>query len=161
MTGTIRRATEADIPGLVELVHALAEYEKASHECHLTEEQLREALFGAAPALFAHVVDEGGEIVGGAIWFRNYSTWRGVHGIFLEDLFVKPEMRGKGYGKSLLVTLAREAVANGYARLDWSVLTWNQPSIDFYESLGAVAQSEWVGYRLSDDALEKLAATTT
>lgn len=152
-TGIIRRATPADIPALVGLVYDLAEYEKARHECRLTDEQLHTALFGPAPALFAHVVEEDGAVVGCAIWFLNYSTWEGEHGIFLEDLYVKPETRGKGYGKALLVTLAQEAVAKGYGRVDWSVLKWNTPSIDFYESLGATAQDEWVGYRLDGEAL--------
>ncbi|MFE7797735.1 GNAT family N-acetyltransferase [Nocardia sp. NPDC057440] len=154
--GVIRRATPADVPGLVELVYDLAEYEKARDECTLTAEQLHTALFGPTPALFAHVVEEDAGLVGCAIWFLNFSTWKGVHGIYLEDLYVKPETRGKGYGKALLTTLAEEAVANGYGRVDWSVLTWNTPSIDFYKSLGAVGQDEWVGYRLESEALDAL-----
>ncbi|MFD0363748.1 GNAT family N-acetyltransferase [Nocardia sp. GCM10030253] len=153
----IRRATPADVPALVELVYDLAEYEKARDECTLTAEQLHTALFGQTPALFAHVVEEeDGLVVGCAIWFLNFSTWEGVHGIYLEDLYVKPETRGKGYGKALLTTLAEEAVANGYGRVDWAVLTWNTPSIDFYKSLGAVGQDEWVGYRLEGAALAAL-----
>ncbi|MFI6868776.1 GNAT family N-acetyltransferase [Nocardia sp. NPDC050406] len=157
----IRRATPADIPALVGLVHDLAEYEKAAEQCHLTEDQLRTALFGDSPAVFAHVA-EGSEaegVVGCAIWFRNFSTWEGVHGIFLEDLYVKPVARGRGFGKSLLVALAQEAVEQGYGRVDWSVLKWNTPSIDFYESIGAVDQNEWTNYRLTGDALAKLAAS--
>ncbi|MFI9509444.1 GNAT family N-acetyltransferase [Nocardia sp. NPDC052566] len=156
-TGTIRRATAADVPALVDLVYDLAEYEKARHECTLTAEQLHTALFGPTPKVFAHVVEQDGELVGCAIWFLNFSTWEGVHGIFLEDLYVKPSARGKGYGKTLLAALAREAVDNGYARLDWSVLTWNTPSIDFYESLDAVSQEKWRGYRLSGEPLAALA----
>ncbi|NNH69658.1 GNAT family N-acetyltransferase [Nocardia uniformis] len=156
----IRRATPADIPALVELVYDLAEYEKAREECHLTEEQLRTALFGDSPALFAHVAEgsttEG--ILGCAIWFLNFSTWKGVHGIYLEDLYVKPEARGRKLGKALVAALAREAADRGFGRVDWSVLDWNTPSIEFYESLGAAAQDEWTGYRLSDDALTRLAA---
>jgi L-amino acid N-acyltransferase YncA len=155
-TGQIRRATPADMPAVVQLVHDLAEYEKASAECTLTVEQLHSSLFGPAPALFAHVVEDETGVVGCAIWFLNFSTWKGVHGIYLEDLYVKPETRGKGYGKALLTALAQEAVANGYGRVDWAVLTWNTPSIDFYKSLGAVGQDEWVGYRLKGEALEAL-----
>lgn len=157
MTATLRRAVPADVPGLVGLVHDLAEYEKASAECTVTTAQLDTALFGPDPKVFAHVVEEDGDLVGCAIWFLNFSTWNGVHGIYLEDLYVKPETRGKGYGKALLATLAKEAVDNGYGRLDWAVLTWNKPSIDFYESLGAAAQNEWVGYRLTGEPLGKLA----
>jgi L-amino acid N-acyltransferase YncA len=155
-TGRIRRATPADVPAVVQLVHDLAEYEKASAECTLTVEQLQASLFGPAPALFAHVAEDETGVVGCAIWFRNFSTWKGVHGIYLEDLYVKPETRGKGYGKALLTALAQEAVSNGYGRLDWAVLTWNTPSIDFYKSLGAAGHDEWVGYRLEGEALEAL-----
>lgn len=155
----IRRATPEDVPALVGLVYDLAEYEKSRHECALTAEQLRASLFGSEPKVFAHVAqrDSGGEVLGCAIWFLNYSTWTGTHGIYLEDLFVKPEARGLGLGKALLAALAREAVANGYRRVDWSVLDWNTPSIDFYEALGARAQDEWTGYRLTGEALTRLA----
>ena len=155
----IRRATPADVPAMVGLVYDLAEYEKARHECTLTDEQLHTALFCPEPAVFAHVAqrDSGGEVLGCAIWFLNYSTWTGTHGIYLEDLFVKPEARGTGLGKALLAELAREAVARGYRRVDWSVLDWNTPSIDFYRSLGAQPQDEWTGYRLTGDALTRLA----
>ncbi|WP_431952620.1 N-acetyltransferase family protein [Nocardia lijiangensis] len=154
----IRRATPADVPALVDLVYDLAEYEKARHECTLTLEQLRAALFGPAPALFAHVAEDETGVVGCAIWFLNFSTWDGVHGIYLEDLYVKPETRGKGYGKALIAALAKEALDKGYSRVSWSVLTWNSPSIDFYRSIGAVEQDEWVGYRLAGGELVKLAA---
>lgn len=158
----IRRATPADIPALVELVYDLAEYEKLREECHLTAEQLHASLFGPSPAVFAHVAegseDEG--VLGMAIWFLNYSTWEGTHGIFLEDLYVKPEARGRKLGKALLTALAQEAATQGYARIDWSVLNWNTPSIDFYESLGAVPQTEWTGYRLTGTALTELGANS-
>ncbi|WP_280233580.1 GNAT family N-acetyltransferase [Nocardia cyriacigeorgica] len=158
MTGsTVRRAVPADVPALVALVYDLAEYEKARHECTLTAEQLHAALFGQAPALFAHVATLDGEVVGCAIWFLNYSTWDGVHGIYLEDLYVTPQTRGTGLGKALIAALAEEAVRNGYSRVSWSVLTWNTPSIDFYEAIGADAQDDWVGYRLSGTALTALA----
>ncbi|MBF6174658.1 GNAT family N-acetyltransferase [Nocardia blacklockiae] len=154
----IRRATPEDVPALVGLVHDLAEYEKARHECHLTADQLHTALFGPNPALFAHVAqrDSDGEVLGCAIWFLNYSTWTGTHGIYLEDLYVKPEARGLGLGKALLAELAREAVTRGYHRVDWAVLDWNTPSIDFYKSLGATPQDEWTGYRLQGEPLNRL-----
>ncbi|MFR9751208.1 N-acetyltransferase family protein [Nocardia sp. 004] len=145
------------MPALVDLIYELADYEKARDECTVTAEQLHAALFGPLPKVFAHVVaDETGPL-GCAIWFLNFSTWDGVHGIYLEDLYVKPETRGKGYGKALLAALAKEAVDNGYSRVAWSVLTWNKPSIDFYESIGAVAQHDWIGYRLTGTALDALA----
>ncbi|WP_330249964.1 GNAT family N-acetyltransferase [Nocardia sp. NBC_00565] len=156
--GQIRRATPADVPALVGLVEDLAEYERAREECTLTAEQLHAALFAPAPAVFAHVVEDENGVVGCAIWFLNYSTWTGTHGIYLEDLYVKPETRGRGYGKALLAALAAEAAANGYSRVDWSVLTWNTPSIEFYKSIGANPQDEWVGYRLTGEAIDKLAA---
>ncbi|TWD80891.1 L-amino acid N-acyltransferase YncA [Kribbella amoyensis] len=152
----IRRARPDDVPALVTLVYGLAEYERAPHECHLTADQLEQALFGETPAVFCHVAEPEGEVVGCALWFLNFSTWRGVHGIYLEDLFVDPTHRGTGLGKALLVALAQECVTNGYQRLEWSVLNWNQPAIDFYESLGARPQDEWTVYRLTDEALTKL-----
>lgn len=162
-TATIRRATPADVAAITGLIYELAEYEKARHECTVVPEQIEAALFGPEPAVFAHVVEvttadaPAPVVVGTAIWFRNFSTWDGVHGIYLEDLYVTPEHRGAGYGKALLATLAEECVAHGYTRLAWSVLNWNTPSIGFYESLGAAAQDEWTTYRLSGDALAALA----
>lgn len=157
----IRRATPDDVDAVTGLIYELAEYEKARHECTVVPEQITAALFGPEPAVFAHVVEvqaaEGPTVVGTAIWFRNFSTWDGVHGIYLEDLYVTPAHRGAGYGKALLATLAEECVAKGYTRLAWSVLNWNTPSIGFYESLDAVAQDEWTTYRLSGDALAALA----
>ncbi|MGW5386982.1 N-acetyltransferase family protein [Nocardia sp. NPDC003963] len=155
----IRRAEPGDVPALVDLVYGLAEYEKARHECTLTTGQLHTALFGPDPAVFAHVALLDGTISGCAVWFRNFSTWDGVHGIYLEDLYVTPEARGSGLGKALLAALAREARIRGYSRVSWSVLTWNTPSIGFYESLGARVQDDWVGYRLSGEALSALADT--
>lgn len=156
----IRRATRDDVPAIVELVYELAEYEKARHECTLTVEQLDVALFGPSPALFAHVVEVDGAIVGTAVWFLNFSTWDGVHGIYLEDLYVTPQQRGAGHGKALLAALARECTEQGYSRLSWAVLNWNAPSIAFYESLGARPQDEWTTYRLLGDALTRLGAIT-
>ena len=157
MTPRIRRVRESDVDTVVELVHDLAEYEKAPHECHLTSEQLRAALFGENPALYGHVAEIDGRIAGFTLWFLNFSTWRGVHGIYLEDLYVRPEMRSRGLGKALLATLAKECIDRGYARLEWSVLNWN-PAVEFYRSLGAQAMDEWTVYRLTDASLEKLAA---
>jgi len=153
---TVRRARPEDVPAIVELVHALADYERAPSECHLTAAQLKTALFGETPAVFAHVALLDDRIVGCAIWFLSFSTWRGVHGIYLEDLFVRPEARGTGLGKALLTALAQECVTNNYERLEWSVLNWNTPAIDFYKSLGAKPQDEWTVYRLTDEALAKL-----
>ncbi|GGY14389.1 GNAT family N-acetyltransferase [Streptomyces anandii] len=155
----IRTATPADVPVLHALIRDLAAYEKAPDEARATREQLTEALFGARPAVFAHVAeDERGEVVGFALWFLSFSTWRGVHGIHLEDLYVRPEARGGGHGRALLTELARICVARGYERLEWSVLDWNRPAIGFYESLGARPQDEWTVFRLTDEALEGLAS---
>lgn len=139
------------------MVRELADYEKALHEANATEEQLREALFGERPAAYAHIAEtEDGRPAGFALWFLNFSTWRGVHGIYLEDLYVRPQLRGGGHGKALLTELARICVARGYERLEWSVLDWNTPSINFYKSLGARPQDEWTVYRLTDEALTTL-----
>ncbi|MFI2610912.1 GNAT family N-acetyltransferase [Kitasatospora sp. NPDC018619] len=151
----IRTAVASDVPVIHAMVRELAEYEKALHEAKATEEQLHEALFGANPALFGLIAEDDatGEPVGFAVWFRNFSTWRGTHGIYLEDLYVRPQARGGGHGKALLLELARIAVERGYSRVEWSVLDWNQPSIDFYKSIGAVPLDEWTVYRLTDEAL--------
>jgi GNAT superfamily N-acetyltransferase len=152
----IRRATEADAHVIAELVHGLADYEKLGDECAVTGQQLRAALFGPNPAVFAHVAELDGDVVGIAIWFLTFSTFRGAHGIWLEDLFVTPKARGRGLGKALLAALAREAVTNGYARVEWSVLNWNTPSIAFYNSLGACPLPDWNIYRLTGDALREM-----
>jgi GNAT superfamily N-acetyltransferase len=154
----IRPATPDDVEALVGLVRALAEYERASDRVQLDADQLRVALFGDRPAVFAHVAEEDGQVVGMAIWFLNFSTWTGQHGIYLEDLFVRPEARGAGHGRALLVTLARLAVTSGYRRVEWAVLNWNEPAIGFYRSLGAEPQDEWSTFRLAGDALAGLAA---
>ncbi|MFE6893455.1 GNAT family N-acetyltransferase [Streptomyces sp. NPDC057694] len=154
----IRTARAEDIPVVHAMIRELAAYEKVPDEARASEQQLREALFGERPAAFAHIAedDTSGEPVGFALWFLNFSTWRGVHGIYLEDLYVRPEARGGGHGKALLTELARICVERGYERLEWSVLNWNQPSIDFYRALGARPQDEWTVYRLTDGALAKL-----
>ncbi|MFF7882015.1 GNAT family N-acetyltransferase [Streptomyces sp. NPDC007896] len=152
----IRTATPDDIPVIHAMVRELAEYEKAPDEAKASRRQLHEALFGERPAAFAHIAEAAGEPVGFALWFLNFSTWRGVHGIYLEDLYVRPEARGGGHGKALLTELARICVERGYERLEWSVLNWNRPSIEFYEALGARPQDEWTVYRLTDGALRQL-----
>ncbi|MFG2469180.1 GNAT family N-acetyltransferase [Streptomyces canus] len=158
----IRPATPADIPAIHTLIRELAAYERALDEAKATEEQLREALFGPQPAAYAHVAtdDATGTVIGYAIWFLNFSTWRGVHGIYLEDLYVRPTVRGGGHGKALLTALARICVERGYQRLEWSVLNWNTPAIDFYQALGARPQDEWTVYRLTDEALVKASGTS-
>jgi GNAT superfamily N-acetyltransferase len=158
--GRVRRARRDDVPVMVRLVRELAAYEKAEHEVRLTEEQLSAALFGESPALFGHVAlaDGSDEVVGLALWFLNFSTWRGTHGIYLEDLYVSPGHRGTGLGRELLRTLAAECVDRGFSRLEWAVLDWNTPSIDFYRAVGALPMDEWSVFRLTDDALTDFAA---
>ena len=155
----IRSATGGDVPAIVAMVHELAAYERAPAECRLTEQQLTAALFGPAPALFGHVATVGGEAAGCALWFLNFSTWRGVHGIYLEDLFVRPRFRGHGLGRALLARLAAECVERGLGRLEWSVLDWNTPAVGFYRALGAVAMDEWTTFRLDGAALTALGST--
>jgi len=151
-------AVPEDVPTILRFIRELAEYERALDQVEATEEDLERALFGPAPAVFAHLAEnEEGEPVGFALWFLNFSTWTGRHGIYLEDLYVTPEARGRGHGKALLSELARIAVERGYARYEWSCLDWNEPSIRFYKSLGAEAMTEWTGYRLSGRALRMVA----
>ncbi|MFD1211487.1 GNAT family N-acetyltransferase [Arthrobacter sp. GCM10027362] len=154
----IRRARETDVPAVLELIRELAVYEKEPDAVKATEQHLRQALFGPEPAVFAHVAEVDGEVEGMALWFRNFSTWEGVHGIYLEDLYVRPGRRGAGLGTALLRTLARHAVEQGYARVEWAVLNWNEPAIGFYRSLGAGPQDEWTTYRLTGDALAAFGA---
>ena len=151
----IRTAAEDDVDRIVQLVYELAEYEKLRQECHLTSQLLHESLFGASPAVFGHVAEVDGVVVGYTLHFLNYSTWEGVHGIYLEDLYVSPGHRGTGLGKALLLNLAEIAVRAGYARVEWSVLDWNTPSIRFYESLGAVGMDGWTVFRLTGPALAR------
>ncbi|MFJ5519625.1 GNAT family N-acetyltransferase [Streptomyces griseoluteus] len=155
----IRTAHPDDVPVIHTMIRELAEYEKEPDEARATETQLREALFGERPAAYAHLAvdDATGEPAGFALWFLNFSTWRGVHGIYLEDLYVRPAARGGGHGRALLTGLARICAERGYERLEWSVLNWNRPAIGFYEKLGARPQDEWTVYRLTDGALTDLA----
>jgi GNAT superfamily N-acetyltransferase len=157
----IRAATPADVPAIHAMIRELAEYERALEDARATTDQLHEALFGAHPAVFALMAEEPGtgEPVGIALWFRNFSTWTGTHGIYLEDLFVRPRARGFGYGKALLAELARICVERGYERFEWSVLDWNAPSIGFYKSLGAEQMDGWTVNRLAGEPLRALAAT--
>jgi GNAT superfamily N-acetyltransferase len=155
----IREAREADVAAVVGLVHELAEYERSPELCTLTEDQLHAALFGPEAVARCHVAEVAGEVVGCAVWFRSFSTWRGVPGIYLEDLFVRPAHRGSGLGKALLAQLAAVCAERGYARLEWQVLDWNEPSIGFYHSLGAVPMDEWTTFRLDGEALTTFAKT--
>ncbi|SNS03636.1 L-amino acid N-acyltransferase YncA [Geodermatophilus pulveris] len=155
---SVRPARADDVPAIVALVRELAEYEQAPDEARMTEAQLHGALFGEAPALFGHVAVVGDDVVGVALWFRNFSTWRGTHGLYLEDLYVQPAHRGRGLGRELLRALAEVCVQRGYSRLEWSVLDWNTPSIDFYRAAGAVPMDGWTVFRLTDDALTSFAA---
>lgn len=153
----IRSATPADVPVIAELIRDLAEYERLTHAVDFTEAKLHEHLFGPRPYAEVLLAEDGGAVVGFALFFHNFSTFRGKPGIYLEDLFVKPEHRGKGHGKALLLKLAKFAVERDCARVEWSVLNWNEPSIRFYESLGAAPMNEWTVYRLTDDALRRAA----
>lgn len=163
----VRRIEARDVEAVVGLVHDLAAYERAPAECTLSVAQLEAALFSEGAALFGHVAvsadDQapgggaaGGEVVGCALWFLNFSTWRGTHGIYLEDLYVRPEFRRQGAGRALLAELAAECGRRGYARLEWAVLDWNAPAIDFYRTLGAVGLDEWTTFRLTDEPLARL-----
>lgn len=156
----IRPATRDDAPALLAMISELAEYERAVEHAQATEEQLRSALFGEHPAAFALIAEHGatGEPVGFALWFRNFSTWTGTRGVYLEDLYVRPHARGAGYGKALIAALAAICDNLGYERFEWSVLDWNEPSIAFYKSLGAEPMDEWTRYRLSGEPLKELAA---
>jgi GNAT superfamily N-acetyltransferase len=153
----IRPARPEDVPAILGLVTELAHYERARNEVQATEEQLQAALFGPDPRVHAHVAEHEGGVGGFALWFVNFSTWLGRHGIYLEDLYVRPELRGLGYGQALLRELAGICVQRGYGRLEWWVLDWNQPARDFYQAIGAAAMDEWVPYRVTGAALIRLA----
>ena len=153
----IRPATVADVPVILELIRALATYERAPKEVTATEEILRESLFGKKPAAEVLLLFEGEIAAGFAVFFHNFSTWLGLPGIYLEDLFVKPEHRGKGYGRALLIELAKIARGRGCGRLEWAVLDWNEPAIQFYRKLEAKPMDEWTVFRLTRDGISKLA----
>ena len=152
----IRPATSADVSTIARLIRALAEYERLAHEVVLSERDLHDHLFGPRPFAEVLLAEDGGRAVGFALFFHNYSTFLAKPGIYLEDLFVEPEFRGRGHGKALFAALAKVAVERGCGRLEWAVLDWNEPSIGFYKSLGARAMDEWTVYRLTGDALTKL-----
>lgn len=177
--GRIRPATPDDVPEILALVLELAEYERSAHAVRMSVDQLTALLFGGTPeapgvasttphglpAAYAHVVEhadhEHGTALGGfALWFLNTSTWTGTHGIYLEDLYVRPQLRGTGYGRALLRTLAQVCVERGYQRLEWWVLDWNEPAIGFYRSIDAQPMDEWTVQRVDGDALTRLAALT-
>jgi GNAT superfamily N-acetyltransferase len=150
----VREARPEDVADIVAMVRELADYEKAVDQARMTSVQLYEALFGADPPALTGLRDEG---VGFALWYRTFSTWDGVPGIHLEDLYVRPTRRGSGIGRGLLVALARIATERGYSRVEWDVLRWNSPAIRFYESLEAVPQEEWLAYRLTGKTIARLA----
>lgn len=154
---SIRVATVADAPLILSFIRELAEYERLLHEVEATEADIRRDLFGENPRAFCDIAEADGTPVGFALWFYNYSTFRGRAGIYLEDLFVRPEARGLGAGKALLSRLAQRCVEADLGRLEWAVLNWNAPSIAFYDSLGAGAMTEWTVRRLDGAALTKLA----
>ena len=156
----VRHAVEADLDAIIGLVHALAEYEKEPDAVVLDRDEFRQHLFGPRPYVEVLVAEsDGGEMAGFALFFHNYSTWLGKPGIWLEDLFVKPEHRGQGFGKSLLGEIARIAEERGCGRVEWSVLDWNEPSIAFYKALGARPMDEWTTFRLTGAAIARLAQT--
>jgi len=150
----LRAATPADVPVLIELIRELATYEREPDAVVVDESMLTEALFTESPVVFATVADGDGAVLGMAIYFLNFSTWTGRCGIYLEDLYVRPAHRGRGVGRALLAELARTARARGYARVDWSVLDWNESALAFYRSIGARPMTGWTGYRLDGDALD-------
>ncbi|MGX1560993.1 N-acetyltransferase family protein [Streptomyces sp. NPDC055506] len=156
----IRAATVNDVAEIRAMIRELAEYERSVDQARATEEQLREAMFGEHPAAFALIAedDETGEAVGFALWFPHFSSWTGTRGMHLEDLFVRPQARGGGHGKALLASLAAICERRGYERFEWWVLAWNEPTIDFYKSLGVDFLDEWRVCRLSGEPLRELAA---
>jgi GNAT superfamily N-acetyltransferase len=154
---TIRAARPADRDLVFAFIRDLAEYEKLADEVVTTPDEIARALFADHPRVFCDLAEWDGEPAGFALWFYNFSTFRGRHGIYLEDLFVKPAFRSKGIGKALLQHLAKRAVDEGCARVEWWVLDWNEPAIKFYESLGAIPMEEWTVFRLTGDALKRLA----
>jgi len=157
-TALVIRRARPDEAGLVlSLVRELAEYERLLHEVEATEQMIADALFASHPRLFCDIAEWNGEVAGFAVWFLNFSTFSGRSGLHLEDLYVRPALRGKGIGKALMSYLAKECVANGWSRLQWSVLDWNAPSIAFYKSLGAVMLDEWTVCKVAGPALTALA----
>lgn len=157
----IREAKVSDVNAIHDLIVQLAIYEKEPDAVTATPNLIKENLFGDEPVAFCHVAEVDGKVVGIAIWFLNYSTWLGKAGLYLEDLFVLPEFRGRGLGLEFMRTLAKICIERGYERFQWWVLDWNEPSINFYKSIGAEAMDEWTVYRLSGSALSNFAASST
>ena len=155
MSVAIRSATVADVPLILRFIRELAVYEKLEHEVVATEDGLARSLFGDHPYAEVLIAEDEAEPAGFALFFHNYSTFLGQPGIYLEDLYVRPEARGKGIGRALLARLATETVARGCGRLEWAVLDWNRPAIGFYEALGATPMNEWTVFRLTGDALRR------
>ncbi len=153
----IRPAAPGDLPVLVELIHDLAAYEREPEAVEVDVAMLADVLFTGSPVAFASVADEDGDVLGMTIHFLNFSTWTGRVGIFVEDFYVRPEHRGRGVGRALFAALARTARSRGYARMDWSVLDWNETALGFYRSIGARPMTGWTGYRLDGDALAEFA----
>ncbi len=158
MTVDIRRAQPGDVPEIVAMIQELAEFVRGAHECTVTETQLHTALFGSDAIASAHMVEVDGQIAATAVWFVNFSTWDGVGGIYLEDLYVRPAFRRHGIARALLATLAAECVQRGYSRLSWEVLNWNVNAIALYDDVGGTPQREWITYRVSGPRLSELAA---
>jgi len=152
----IRPAKREEVGDVLQLIQDLATYEKAPDQVEASRDDLLNTIFAKEPRVFCDLVEVDGQIAGMAIWFLNYSTWQAKHGIYLEDLYIKPEFRAKGYGKALLKHLAQICDKEGYGRLQWWVLDWNSPAIEFYRSFGAEAMDEWTVYRTSGQALKDL-----
>ncbi|UMB68381.1 GNAT family N-acetyltransferase [Mycobacterium paraterrae] len=155
----IRRAEPADVAAITAMIHDLAAFEKAPDQCTVVEKQIETALFGEPTTLHAHVAEVDGEVAAMALWFLNFSTWDGVAGIYLEDLFVRPRFRRLGLARALLAALAKECVDNHYTRLAWAVLNWNTDAITLYDAVGGQPQTEWTTYRVSGSALAELAGS--
>lgn len=157
MSITIRQAERRDASLVFDFIRELAEYERLAHEVDATQDDIAHALFGSQPRVFAEIAEWNGEPAGVALWFYNFSTFRGRHGIYLEDLYVRPTFRSKGIGKALLRHLARRCMAEGLPRLEWWVLDWNEPALRFYRSIGAAPMDEWTVQRITGESLLKLA----
>jgi len=152
----IRSAKPEDLSEIASLIKELANYERAPEQAIATIEDLGAALFGPSPKVFCEIVEVDGAVLGFAIWFLNFSTWQGKHGIYLEDLFIRPQYRGSGWGKKLLEHLAAKCLENNWGRFQWWVLDWNEPAIEFYKALGASPMNEWTVYRVAGEELKKL-----
>jgi GNAT superfamily N-acetyltransferase len=159
MSVTIRTAAPADAPVILAFIRELAEYERLLHEVKISVADVEGLIFGPSPRVFCDMAEVGGAAVGFALWFYSVSTFEGRLGVYLEDLYVRPDARGGGVGKALLAHLARRCAAEGLARLEWAVLDWNAPAIGFYDALGATTKTDWITRRLSGDALARLAAS--